>query len=40
LVLRGSVADRNQRRKAVELAESTLGAGQVVDELQVTGPEP
>jgi osmotically-inducible protein OsmY len=40
IVLRGTVADRSQRQKALELAESTVGAGQVADEIQVTGPEP
>jgi osmotically-inducible protein OsmY len=33
--LRGTVADADQRRRAVELAEATLGVTEVTDSLQV-----
>jgi osmotically-inducible protein OsmY len=36
--LTGTVADLAQRRRAVELAESTAGAGKVVDALEVKAP--
>jgi osmotically-inducible protein OsmY len=36
----GTVADEVQRRRAVELAEATVGVEQVVDALEVAPPEP
>jgi osmotically-inducible protein OsmY len=38
--LRGEVADLEQRRRAVELARSTLGVEQVIDSLTVPAPQP
>jgi osmotically-inducible protein OsmY len=38
--LKGTVRDLIQRRRAVELAESTVGAEQVVDLLEVPTQEP
>src|SRR5437868_14702444 len=38
--LKGTVRDLTQRRRAVELAESTVGAEQVVDLLEVPTQEP
>ena len=38
--LKGTVHDLIQRRRAVELAESTVGAEQVVDQLEVPTQEP
>ena len=38
--LRGTVHDLIQRRRAVELAESTVGAEQVVDQLEMPTQEP
>jgi osmotically-inducible protein OsmY len=36
--LQGTVADLDQRRRAVSLAESTQGVEKVVDEMTVSGP--
>ena len=36
--LKGTVRDLQQRRRAVELAQSTVGADKVVDRLEVTSP--
>jgi osmotically-inducible protein OsmY len=38
--LKGSVGDLEQRRRAVELAESTSGAEKVTDSLQIPTREP
>jgi hypothetical protein len=38
--LRGSVADAEQRQRAVELAETTVGVEQVIDSLTVPEPPP
>jgi osmotically-inducible protein OsmY len=38
--LKGTVRDLVQRRRAVELAESTVGTQKVVDDLQMLGQEP
>ena len=38
--LKGAVHDLIQRRRAVELAESTVGAEQVIDQLEVPTQEP
>lgn len=40
IALHGSVKDLQQRRRAVELAESTVGTNQVVDELASPPLEP
>jgi osmotically-inducible protein OsmY len=36
--LKGTLADPNQRRRAVELAESTTGVDKVVDSLELPSP--
>jgi hypothetical protein len=38
--LTGKVPDLSVRRRAVELAESTLGVTEVIDSLEVAAPEP
>ena len=38
--LKGSVHDLEQRRRAVELAQSTAGTDKVTDSLEVPGQEP
>jgi osmotically-inducible protein OsmY len=38
--LEGTVADANQRGRAVEVAESTLGVEHVTDKLEVAGEQP
>jgi osmotically-inducible protein OsmY len=38
--LRGSVGNDNQRRRAVEVAETTTGVERVTDALELTAPEP
>jgi osmotically-inducible protein OsmY len=38
--LKGRVRDLNQRRRAVELAESTVGTEQVLDLLEIPTQEP
>jgi hypothetical protein len=38
--LTGTVADPDQRRRAVELAQSTLGVAKVIDSLVVPEPAP
>jgi|SRR6516225_9301008 osmotically-inducible protein OsmY len=38
--LRGSVGNENQRRRAIDVAETTSGVERVTDALEVTAPEP
>jgi osmotically-inducible protein OsmY len=38
--LHGTVADANQRGRAVELAEATLGVEHVTDKLELAGEQP